>query len=150
MGVLYASGSMPLILPIPYIAPWISFTESEACKTFGEYIVGLVTPQVETEQMISELRSGDIVLLKLKKGESHKVTITHINDKFVVGHREYQPGHSTGISFNREDVIDVKILKEHKSLLKTAHSSRVIPPSLSTTTSIVRPLDERDATSTSL
>lgn len=111
MGVLYASGSIPLILPLPYIAPWISFTETKACNTFGEYIVDLVTPQMDTEQTISALRSGDVVLLKLKKGASHKVTITYINDKFVVGHREYQPGHTTGISFNREDVIDVKILK---------------------------------------
>lgn len=111
MGVLYASGSMPLILPIPYIAPWISFTETKACNTFGEYVVDLVTPQMDTEQTISALRSGDIVFLKLKRGETHKVTITHINDKFVVGHREYQLGHTTGVSFNREDVIDVKILK---------------------------------------
>jgi hypothetical protein len=101
---------MFFFLPVPYYFPWWSLTETEVCGTFGEQIVQLIAPKMHVEETISQCKSGDVVLLEFKNGNTQKVTITHIDERNIVGFYEYTLGHTTGVSYDRKEINAVKFL----------------------------------------
>jgi hypothetical protein len=54
---------------------------------------------------------GDVVLLGFKNGNTQKITITHIDDRFVVGTYEYTIGHTTGVSYDQRDIKNIEYFK---------------------------------------
>lgn len=101
---------MVYVLPVPYFFPWFSLTEAEVCNTFGEQIVELIAPHTDIEKTISQSKNGDVVLLEFRDGNTKKITVTHVDDRFVVGSYEYQLGHTTGVSYDRKSIKALKFL----------------------------------------
>lgn len=58
-----------------------------------------------------EFKMGDVVLVESKFGDTQKITITHIDDRFVVGTYEYTFGHTTGVNYDRRDIKSIEYFK---------------------------------------
>lgn len=110
-----------LILPIPYYIPWWTATESKVCDEIGDKIVGLINHAdftLDTIEMASDpvnlssrYKNGDIVLVEFKNGDSRELTITHINDKFIVGHYKFENSRAIPSSFDLRSVKSIKKIR---------------------------------------
>lgn len=58
-----------------------------------------------------DFRSGDVVLITFKNKDMKKITITHIDERFVVGYVYYSLGQSTGVSYDQRDIEHIEHLK---------------------------------------
>ena len=66
---------------------------------------------INDSRVEQEYKVGDVVLLGFKNGNTQKITITHIDDRFVVGVYEYTIGHTTGVSYDRRDIENIEYFK---------------------------------------
>lgn len=51
-----------------------------------------------------DFKSGDVALITFKNKDMMKITITHIDERFVVGYVYYSLGQSTGVSYDQRDI----------------------------------------------
>lgn len=57
-------------------------------------------------------KNGDVVILEFKNGETKEIILTHMNDRFIAGHYQYDRGHTTPMSFVRTNVRRISYAKK--------------------------------------
>ncbi len=60
---------------------------------------------------IAQFVPGDKVSIVFKNGDTQNITITHMDERFVVGSHFYSLGQSTGVSYDRRDIRSIEYVK---------------------------------------
>lgn len=69
------------------------------------------TKKNKTSVDTTRFKNGDVVLLEFNNGNTKEITITHIDERFVVGYVYYSLGHTTGVNYDRRDIKNIEHLE---------------------------------------
>lgn len=84
-------------------------------------IVSMKRVRATKEKRISEpaqpkpediFKPGDILLLELKNGNTQEIILTHMNDRLIAGHYQYDAGHTTPVNYDRRNVRRISYVKK--------------------------------------
>ncbi len=56
-------------------------------------------------------KSGDVIILEFKNGSTKEIILTHMNDRLIAGHYQYDRGHTTPVNYDRRDVRRISYAK---------------------------------------
>lgn len=57
-------------------------------------------------------KPGDVILLEFKNGKTTEIILTHMNDRLIAGHYEYDKGRTTPVNYDRRDVRKISYAKK--------------------------------------
>ena len=49
-------------------------------------------------------KNGDVIILEFNNGNTREIILTHMNDRLIAGHIQYDRGHTTPVNYDRRNV----------------------------------------------
>jgi hypothetical protein len=60
-------------------------------------------------------KNGDVIILDFKNGNTKEIILTHMNDRLIAGHYQYDKGHTTPVSFDRRNIRSISYANKEPS-----------------------------------